>query len=150
MALLLYPLERDVVVPAATGRGRLFRKRLRGGGSARAGGALGATHELHALGDDLGDGALAAVLAFPVTCLQASLDEDLAALVEVLAARLGLLAPDDDREEASFLPLLAGLSRVVAVHRQPEIRDGGAARRVAQLRWARQVPDEHDLVQARH
>src|SRR5438128_2500199 len=75
---------------------------------------------------------------------------DEVALVEVLAARLGLLAPDDDGEEARFLPLLAGLGRVVAVDRHPEIRDGGAAGRVAQLRGAGQVADEQYLVEARH
>src|SRR5207249_4706248 len=89
-------------------------------------------------------------LALPVARLEPPLDEDLAALVEVLAARLGLLAPDDDGEEARFLPLLAGLGRVVAVDRHPEIRDGGAAGRVAQLRGAGQVADEQYLVEARH
>src|SRR5256712_6000527 len=75
-------LERDVVF---AGR-RILGEGLSGwdGG----GGAFGPAHELHALGDDLGDGALLTVLALPVTRLQAALDEDLAALVEVLAAAL--------------------------------------------------------------
>src|SRR2546427_10089192 len=135
-------LERDVVVGAAARVRRLFGEGRRRGGGAPRGRALGAAHELHALGDDFGGRALLAVLALPVARLEPPLDEDLAALVEVLAARLGLLAPDDDGEEARFLPLLAGLGRVVAVDRHPEIRDGGAAWREAQLRGAGQVRSE--------
>src|SRR3989441_7498034 len=143
-------LERDVVVGAAARVRRLFGEGRRRGGGAPRGRALGAAHELHALGDDLGGRALLAVLALPVARLEPPLDEDLAALVEVLTARLGLLAPDDDGEEARFLPLLARLRRVVAVDRHPEIRDGGAAGRVAQLRGTGQVTDQQHLVQVRH
>src|SRR2546427_2237569 len=85
-------LERDVVVGAAARVRRLFGEGRRRGGGAPRGRALGAAHELHALGDDFGGRALLAVLALPVARLEPPLDEDLAALVEVLTARLGLLA----------------------------------------------------------
>src|SRR5262245_14981234 len=129
--------------------GRFLGKRRRGSRRAR-GRALRAAHELHTLGDHLGDRALLPVLAFPVTRLQPALDEDAAALVEVLAARLRLLAPHDDGEEARFLPLFTRLRRVVAVDGEPEICDRGTAGRVAQLRGTGQVADEQYLVEARH
>src|SRR5207244_1843404 len=58
--------------------------------------------------------------------------------------------PDDDGEEARFLTLLAGLGRVIPVDGHPEVRDGGAAGRVAQLRRAGQVADEQHFVEVRH
>src|SRR5439155_1179602 len=75
--------------------------------------------------------------------------DDLAALGHEAAQTSDVLVVDEG-EEARFLPLLAGLGRVVAVDRHPEIRDGGAAGRVAQLRGAGQVADEQYLVEARH
>src|SRR5438876_3401955 len=47
-------LERDVVVGAAARVRRLFGEGRRRGGGAPRGRALGAAHELHALGDDFG------------------------------------------------------------------------------------------------
>src|SRR5256885_9596981 len=70
---------------------------------------------------------------FPLARLEAAVDQDRATLVEVLAAGLRLLAPDDDRDERGLLALLAPLRRVVAVDRKPQVGHGGAARRVAQL-----------------
>src|SRR6185436_7658786 len=142
-------LERDVVL-AALGlvtaecrrRGRNRRR--------RAARALGAAHELNALGDHLGRRALLPVLAFPVARLQSAFHEDLAALVEVLAARLGLLAPHHHREEADFFPLLPALRRIVPVDRQPQVRDRGAARRVTELRGTREIADQEHFVQACH
>src|SRR5688572_3078493 len=141
-------LKRHVVVAAVV----LFREGRRGRDRRRGSGALAlrAAHELDPLGHDLGGRALLTVLALPVARLQPALDEDLAALVEVLPARLGLLAPHHDGEEAHFLALLAALGAVVAVDRQAQIRHGGAARGVAQLRGTRQVADQQHLVQARH
>src|SRR5262249_14493719 len=129
--------------------GRFLGKRRRGGRRAR-GRALRAAHELYTLGDHLGDRALLSVLALPVARLQPALDEDAAALVEMLAARLRLLAPHDHGEEARFLPLFSRLRRVVTVDREPEIRDRGAAGRVAQFRGTGQVADQQYLVEARH
>src|SRR5687767_4834705 len=96
-------LEGHVVVgAAAAGVGRLVGVGRRRRGSP-AGRTLGTAHELDTLGHDLRDRALLPVLGLPVARLQPPLDEDLAALVEVLAAALGLLAPDDHGEEARFL-----------------------------------------------
>src|SRR6266850_8186423 len=142
-------LERNVVLAALTfvaaerrRRGRNCRRR-----TARA---LGAAHELNAFGDHFGRRALLTVLAFPIPRLQPALHEDLAALVEILAAGLGLLAPHHHREEAHFLTLLPALGRVVPVDGQSQIRHRGAARRVAKLGGTRQVADQEHLVQARH
>src|SRR5580765_6361663 len=141
--------KRDVVLAAAAGllveRGGGRHGRWRAGA-----GPLGTAHELNALGDNLGSRALLAVLALPVTRLQPALDEDLAALVQVLAARLRLLAPHHDGEEARLLAPLARLGAVVAVHRQPQVGHRGAARRVTKLRGTREVSDQQYLVQARH
>src|SRR5206468_12904357 len=82
--------------------------------------------------------------------LQAPLNHDRTAFVEVLAAAFGLLAPYHDGEEARLLALLAALRGVVAVHREPQVRDGSAARRVTELGGARQIPHQKHLVQTRH
>src|SRR4029453_3072381 len=50
----------------------------------RRGGPAAASHELDALGNDLDDGSLATILGFPLAGLQPALDQDGAALVEVL------------------------------------------------------------------
>src|SRR5262245_28286392 len=142
-------LEGNVVVSAARGllgEGRRGRHRRPGGRSR----PLGAAHELDALRDHLGDRPLLAVLAFPVTRLQPALDEDLTALVEVLTARLRLLAPHDNGEEARLLPPLTALHGVVAVHREAQIGHSGAAGRVPELRRAGQVADQQNLIEARH
>ena len=78
-------------------------------------------------------------------------------LRRVTASLLDLTAvPDpgrsrhDHREEARLLALLSALGRVGPVDRQPDIGNGRPARRVPQLRRAGEVPDQEDLVQARH
>src|SRR6266850_6300438 len=112
--------------------GESRRGRHRGGSPGPgAPGTLRAAHELDALGDHLGGGALLAVLALPVARLQPALDEDLAALVEVFTARLGLLTPHHDREEARLFALLPALRAVVAVHRHAEVCHGRATGGVA-------------------
>src|SRR5207245_1446470 len=113
-------------------------------------GRAAASHELHALGDDLDDGPLAAVFGLPLARLQPPLDEDRTALVEVLTAALRLLAPHHHREKAGVLAFLAALRRVIAIDRQPQVGDGGPARRVTQLRGLGQVTDQEHLVEARH
>src|SRR5262249_31204141 len=140
--------ERDVVVGRrrrlVAGERRCSRHR---GGRGRA---LRAAHELDALGDDFGHRPLLAVLALPVPRLQASFDEHLTTLVEVLAAALCLLAPHHDREEAGFLALFATLRRVISIDRHAEIGHRRSARGVAQLRGTGQIADQQDLVEARH
>src|SRR5439155_18557680 len=105
--------ERNVVVAAVLLVGREARRGRHRGPTAGAPRPLGPAHELDALGHHLGGAALLAVPALPVARLQAALDEDLAALVDVLPARLGLLAPHHHREEARLLALLPALGRVV-------------------------------------
>jgi hypothetical protein len=82
-----------------------------GGPAARAVAAPAAAQELDALGDHLGDVALLAFLVVVLAAPDRALDEDLAALVQVLAAALGLLSPDDDVVPLGaflLLPLLRG------------------------------------------
>src|SRR5262245_3730164 len=145
--LLLERLAGDVVVGRCRHLVAGERRRRRHGGCRRT---LAATHELDALGNDLGHGPLLAVLAFPVPGLQATFDEDLTALVEVFAARFGLLAPHDDGEKRRFLAFLATLCGVVPVHREAQISDSGAARGVTKLRGAGQITDQKNFVEARH
>src|SRR5207302_4644024 len=145
--------EGNFVVPvscvvAAAERGLGRRGHWRGHRRARR--LLATPHELHALGHHLHHVPLLAVLRLPVPGLQASFDENRAPLVEVLTATLRLFAPDDHRQEARFFPALSALRRVPSVHGEPQIADGGAARRVAQLGGSGQVPDQEHLVQARH
>src|SRR5262245_252464 len=139
-------LERDVVVAAI-----LFAKGLcarDGGGGACA--FLAAAEELDALGDDLDDVALLAVLRFPLPRLQAALDHDGPALVEVLTARFGLFTPHHHGEEAGVVTLLATLGREAAVDGDAHVGYGGSAGRVPELGRADEVSDQEDLVQARH
>src|SRR5688500_3189604 len=67
---------------------------LAAGALARA--AAPAAEELHGLGDDLGRVALLPFLVRPLARLQAALDVDRAALVQVLPAVLRGAAPGDD------------------------------------------------------
>src|SRR5581483_82783 len=102
-------------------------------------------------GDDLNGLALRAVLRLPLAPVEAAVDADRAALREVLRAALGLVAPDGDVEVVRLVAPLAGRGILLAgVHRDAELADGGAARRVAELRILGQVPDEHDAVDVGH
>src|SRR5262245_50942217 len=94
-------LERHLVVAVAAA--------LRGIGHRRGNRRLPAPHELHALGHDLDHVPLLAVLGLPVPGLKPSLDHHRAAFVEVFAARLGLLPPNDDGEETRLVALFTGL-----------------------------------------
>src|SRR6266481_5718378 len=93
--------------------------------------------------------ALRAVLRFPVARLQPPFHHDGTALVEILPAALGLLAPHHHGEEAHLVALLTTLRRVVAIHGQAKIRHGRAARCISKLRGARQVPHQEHFVEAR-
>src|SRR5215813_2019372 len=137
-------LERNLVLSLAT-------RSLHGlGRSGHAHRRFAASHELHPLRDHLDHVALLAVLRFPVARLEPPFHHDRAALVEILPAAFGLLSPHHHGEEAHLVALLAALCRVVPVDRQPEVRDRGAARRIPELRRARQIPHQEHLVQARH
>src|SRR4029453_14203326 len=98
-------LEGDLVVPVLHGLAALD-------GSARRHRSLRPAHELHALGHHLDDAALLSVLRLPVPGLQPPFPTDGAALVQVLPARLGLLAPHHHGEEARLFALLPTLGRV--------------------------------------
>src|SRR5438132_12091305 len=126
-------LERDVVLEivelARAGlRGRLGRRALgrpglalrrlalRGGAAAHA---LARAEHLHLVGDDLRHVLVLPVLVLPLARLQAALDVDLAALLQVLAGDLGELAEERDavplrlllRLAVLVLPLLSGRDR---------------------------------------
>src|SRR5581483_844962 len=95
--------ERDVVVEIILGRGCRC-----GGGFGRGAGArrivvdaavrgtaaAAPAQHLHLVGDDLGGVAVLAFLVLPLAGLQASLDEDLRAFLEVFAHDLGELAEE--------------------------------------------------------
>src|SRR5262245_66609164 len=125
-----YALERNIVIAGPGLLGKRLGPRRHGRGSGRP----AAPHELDALGDDLADGSLAAVLGFPLTGLQPALDQNGAALVEVLAAALRLLAPHHHGEEAGLFARLAALRRVIAVDRRSQVRHDSRAGRVPEPR----------------
>src|SRR5690348_11877951 len=101
------PSERDVVVRAAGG-GRhivVIGRAIGGGrpGPAAVVAALGtvaailhAAQHLEVVAADVAGGLLHALLVLVLAVLDAALDEDLLALLEVLLGDLGLFAPDDD------------------------------------------------------
>src|SRR5207248_5746974 len=73
------------------------------------------------------------------------------ALRQVLRAALALVAPDGHVEVVRLVdPLSARAVLLPRVDRNPQLADRGAARRVAQLGVAREVPHEDDAVDVRH
>src|SRR5205085_7011981 len=99
-----------------------------------------AAEELHGVGDDLDRLALGAVLRLPLAPFEAPVDRHRAALCEVLRAVLALVAPDRDVEVVRLLrPLAGGAVLAARVDGEPEAADRSAARRVAQLRVAREI-----------
>src|SRR6266436_2228121 len=118
----------EVVAAAAA------RSASTGTGSCAGCGAFRASAE-HAeiAGHDFRAGALLAFLVLPLAGLDASLDEDQRAFLQILLGDFGLFAPDDD-----FVPLGALLALAVAVlvgfiGGDREIGDGLAAAGVARL-----------------
>src|SRR5262249_13431538 len=110
-----------------------------------------AAEELHGLGDDLDGLALRPVLRLPPAPRPPPVDPDRPALGQVLRAALALVAPDGDVEVVRLVRPLAGRAVLLArVDGDPQLADGGAARRVAQLGVAREVPDEDDAVDVGH
>src|SRR6478672_1519562 len=150
-------LERDVVVPdATTGR------RRREVGGVRRNVALGretvavaaavttAAEELNGVGDDLDGLALAgAVRRIPLAPVEAAVDCDAAALLEVLGAVLALRAPDGHVEVVGLVDPLARSVLAAGVDGDPQLADGGSARGGAQLRILREVPRDEDSVDVR-
>src|SRR5713101_8997017 len=137
---------------ASAGGGGLLRVRslavgIAAGSSGSGGGAFGAPAE-HAeiVGNDLEAGALLAFFILPFAGLDASLDENQRASLEVLLGDFGLLAPDDNLVPLrALLPLtVAVLVRLVGGER--EVRDGLAASGVARFGIAAQAADKNHFV----
>src|SRR6185369_5534257 len=109
-------------------------------GNVRGVAVLAPAEELDALGDHLDRLALAAVLGFPLTPLEASVDGDRTALREVLGAVLALLAPHRDVEVVRLVRPLPRLVLATRVDREPQGADGCPGRRVPELGIPREVP----------
>src|SRR5437016_168253 len=154
--------ERNVaVVPAAaaelrevigTDRGRdLLRPALHAAARARSAALATAagrsTHEAHVLAHDLGRVALLAFLVLPLPGAQRALDEDLAALREVLLREVGLLAEQHDAVPLGFVlpPAVAVGTPLVRGH--VERGDRGAALGVAHLGIAAETTEQDDAIE---
>src|SRR5262245_41653884 len=145
-------LERDVVV-GADGEVRVRTAHCAGRHELVAALDLLAapTEELDGVGDHLDRLALGAVLCLPLTPLEAPVDRDGTALAEVLGAVLALVAPDGDVEVVRLLGPLAGRAVLAPrVDGEPKAADCRSARRVSQLRVAREVAHEHDAIDVGH
>ena len=105
-----------------------------------------ATEELHVGGDDLGDVLLVAFLVVVRAGLDAALDEDLAALGEVLRADLGALAPHHDAVPLGALLALTVLVVPALAGRDAQLADALPARRVPHVGIGAEVSDEDDFV----
>src|SRR5581483_7833180 len=97
-----------------------------------------------------GGAPLDAFLVGVLVGLQAPFDVDLLALHEILGQRFSLLAP-----QVNVVPFGAflALTRLVVPHlggRDAELRHGGAAWRVPQLRVAAQIANKNHPVHAAH
>src|SRR5205823_3310393 len=109
-----------------------------------------AAQELDVLGDDLDGLALGAVLRLPLTPVEPPVDSDRASLGEVLRTALALVSPDGDVEVVRLVDPLARAVLLARVDGDAELADGGAARRVPELRVPGQVPDQDDAVDVGH
>jgi NADP-dependent 3-hydroxy acid dehydrogenase YdfG len=109
--------------------------------------ALATAQHLHVLGDDVGRVALDAVLVGVLAGLQAAFDVDRRAFFKVLAHDLGQAAEERDAVPFGQLFLFAGLAVLRLVRGgDRDVRDGVAARHVADFRIAAEVADDDDLV----
>src|SRR4029077_8249695 len=115
--------ERNVVVAEFGIRLRERGPRLFGAGARPAAAPFARSEHLDALCLDLGRRPLVAVLVVPFARRQRALDVHLAALLEVLTADLGLVAPADDPVPFGPLLLRAGLVRPLLVGREREVAD---------------------------
>ena len=102
--------------------------------------------EIYVVGNHFRATAVVAVLIFPVADLQPALDHGHAALGEVLADKLGGLAPGNDINEIRCLfAALAALE--VAVHGEGEGRHGRPGLRAAQLGVTGQTAHDNDTIE---
>ena len=110
--------------------------------------ALAAAEELHILCHDADSAAaLAGLLVLPGILLQAALNEDGAALGQILAGNLCSATPAGHIQEGGFLAALALVGAAAhAVHGQAELSHGVATRGLAHIRVCRQVADNHYFV----
>ena len=113
--------------------------------------ATAATEQLDPVGHDLGGVPLLAVLVVPGPRLDAALDVDLLALLQVVLQRLGLLAEQDDAVPLGLLDPVAGLAVLATIGgRDAETRDREAVAGELQFRIPPEVADENRLVDAAH
>ena len=101
--------------------------------------------EVDVVGDDFSTSALTAVAVGPVADLQSALHHGHAALGEVLADKLGSVAPGNNVDEIGLL--LAALRLEVAVNGQREGSNSSAGLRATQLGVTGQTPHQDDLIQ---
>src|SRR5687767_12121724 len=113
--------------------------------------AVAAADELEVLDHDGQLAALpAALLVLPGVELEPAFDEDRLALLEVLVDDLGLLPERGHVDKRDFFLVLAVGGSKLTVAGDAELDDGRLARQVFQLRVARQVSHQQDLVEAGH
>src|SRR6202021_1170536 len=92
---------------------------------------------------DFEAGALLAFLILPLAGLNAALDKNQRAFLQVLLGDFGLLAPDDDLVPLGALLALAVLVLISFVGGYREIRDGLASAGERGLGIAPQAPNQH-------
>src|SRR4051795_11227973 len=109
-----------------------------------------AAKELHGVSDDLHRLALAgAVRRLPLAPVEAAVDRDAAALLEVLGAVLALRAPDRHVEVVGLVDPLAGSVLAAAVDGDPQLADGRPAGGGTELRILGEVSGHEDSVDVR-
>ena len=99
------------------------------------------------VGDDLDDGALLAFLALPLVELEATFDEDRAALGEVLLEHLCGTAPRFAIDVGDLFALLIVLGAVATVDGQAELGHGLVAGDMLELGVTGEVAEQDDLVE---
>src|SRR6185369_16045388 len=113
--------------------------------------ALAAAEQLHLVRDDLGGVVVLAFLVLPLARLQAALDVDRTALLQVFAGDLRQAVVEDHAVPFGLFLLLAALPVLpVARGGDADVAHRGAARRVAHLGIAAEVADDDDLVDRCH
>ena len=112
-------------------------------------GRLAAKH-LHAVAADLGGVAVLAFLVLPLAGADRAFDVDLAALLQVLAADLGLTGEEADPMPLGGLLLVAVLVFPDVAGGQAQVGHGVAVGQVAQLGIGAEVADEDDFVDGCH
>src|ERR1044071_921969 len=139
-------LERDIVVDRRliTAHAHLFSGT--GVHLLRQPGAAPAAEKLNPLRDDLSDVAFVAALVVVGASADAALDINLPALGQILAAGLGLLAPDDDVVPlGSFLPFAVPVVPLLGSG-DGKIRHRAARLRVANFGIFAEIAHQDDFV----